>query len=221
MNSPLKMKRIDVKGAIFYVRPETTDEVVIHEQFDLNTYKISEKMFKDCKNMIDIGANIGVTSTFCFLQDAEVINWCFEPVESNFMILNKTIEDNQLNAFSYKVAIGKERGICFLEDNCGDSKLVPVGEPAIMITLDDVFELAGEDRYALLKVDIEGAEYEMFESVSIENLKKVDRIVMECHATEKDTYANLYLKLSQVFDIVTYGEDGGTIDFYGTNKRLS
>jgi len=52
-------------------------------------------------------------------------------------------------------------------------------------TLDYLFETGLIDKIDFLKVDIEGAEHEVFKGISDENLKKVRTIAMEYHNSHR------------------------------------
>jgi FkbM family methyltransferase len=52
------------------------------------------------------------------------------------------------------------------------------------ITLVEIFERARIDRCDLLKIDVEGAEYGVFEGTPPSLWKRIHRVVMETHAAE-------------------------------------
>jgi hypothetical protein len=56
-----------------------------------------------------------------------------------------------------------------------------VGERVELIALAEAIRLTGEEKIALLKVDIEGAEKELFATVPAETLALVRRVVVEYH----------------------------------------
>ena len=49
------------------------------------------------------------------------------------------------------------------------------------MTLGEIFEATHVDHCDLLKIDVEGAEYELFEAVSPETWARIERVVMETH----------------------------------------
>jgi hypothetical protein len=59
------------------------------------------------------------------------------------------------------------------------------------VTLDELFERFGVERCALLKVDCEGGEYELFRCASSGILARVDYIVMECHRRAGDEFERM------------------------------
>lgn len=55
------------------------------------------------------------------------------------------------------------------------------GHPVMKISLKDILEMVGEKRVSYLKVDVEGAEYDIFGSADYSSLSKIQCISMEIH----------------------------------------
>lgn len=174
--------RISVDGAEFIVRKQTSDWFVVQEVWKLKEYKERPKGV-----IVDLGANIGSYAVFASKNADRVL--AFEPVPSNYNLLCQNIKLNKcINIEAIQAGIAKERGkrVIYIADvNVGSSSLYrPSGVSceAEMITFADIFEKYDIDRINMLKIDIEGAEHELFSNVSIEQLKRVDKIVMEVHS---------------------------------------
>ncbi len=134
--------------------------------------------------VVDLGANQG-----CF--SAELIKrfgckvYAVEPVEEMFRQIPK---DPSLTA--YRAAMGGADGTAniFLYGGLGSSimgsfapQLGDRRETVEQLSLSGLFERAGIERVDLMKVDIEGAEVQMFASASDEQLRSVAQLTVEFH----------------------------------------
>jgi len=144
--------------------------------------------------IIDIGANIGIFT----LQAARINPDCriaaFEPFPENFACLSQNISSFKLkNTIAYQYAIGNsyredllvEMGTRSLDhkllektdkipilSNCSSVNTIPLAA---------IFDMMNTQEIALLKIDIEGAEKEVFASTPGEFLKRVNLMVIEYH----------------------------------------
>ena len=57
----------------------------------------------------------------------------------------------------------------------------PVRATAPCVSLGDLLDRRGVDRVDFLKVDCEGAEYEMFRTLDAGDWRRIDRVAMEFH----------------------------------------
>ncbi len=70
-----------------------------------------------------------------------------------------------------------------------------------------------------MKVDIEGAEYDFFESISNENIKKIKRFIIEFHRNENYKVMEIIKKLTEndfVFKLSKWSPECG--DYIVENK---
>ncbi len=173
---------MNVEGAEFIVRKQTSDWFVVQEVWKLKEYQGQPKGV-----IVDLGANIGSYAVFASKNADRVL--AFEPVPSNYQLLCQNIELNKCNNIeAIQAGVAKDRGkrtIYIATVNVGSSSLYRASGTcfeADMITFADIFDNYGIDRINMLKIDIEGAEHELFSNVTIELLKKVDEIIMEVHS---------------------------------------
>jgi len=138
--------------------------------------------------VIDIGAHIG---TFT-LQAAKAhpLNciYAYEPLPTNFKILKKNIQSNNFNEriFCFPYAVSGKRGLRQLAQRgsphssfsrANDEKYINVKT----LTLSDIFKQNNINQCSLLKLDCEGAEFEILYNTPKEILKRIQKIVMEYH----------------------------------------
>ena len=186
-----KFKDVDL-----YIRPATSDIFVASEVFYWNDYPLAPRGV-----VVDLGANIGAFSLFA-ARTAEKV-YAFEPDSSNYAQLLKNIDVNTFsNITAAKKAVGGGSGTVTLYRalaNKGSSSVVAKVsgdmEQVEMITLQEVMQQCGIDRIDLLKVDIEGSEYSLFEHASTEVLEKIDQIEMEVHSVRGKQVRDLERRL--------------------------
>lgn len=169
------------------------DEFIIDEIWNRETY--SRHLPADSQTIIDIGAHIGVFTLFAAVVCPKAAIYSYEPTLDNYELLNKNIEQNNLSGRiqSYQLGIAKGNGKRVLNidiHNTGGASMVwgQEWEEKIRmdcISLEEVFKQNHIDKVNFLKIDCEGAEWEILYS-SQNLLQKIDVISMEVHSDEKE-----------------------------------
>lgn len=171
---------------------DSTDESVIEEVLIDQDYKICQRIIKDAEYpIIDIGAHIGTFELYVRSMNKVVPIICVEPASDNFEILEGNIQLNKLSHVSaHQYALAGSTGEVELNisnNNHNNSLYEPYARDAHMskkvqaYSLNDFFELHQMSACSLLKIDCEGAEYEIFEHTSAETFSKIHAIFMEYH----------------------------------------
>jgi len=162
--------------------------------------------------VFDVGANMGSFSVYAAKKGARV--YAFEPIPENFNRLIENIKLNQLEeqitALEYGIYARTGTEILHISDTNkgGHSMLDNGGQQSITITtkcLTDVFKELQITNVDLLKIDIEGAEYEIFEHLTPDEAKVIQKIVGEYHLFPdyaKHNFTILKKKLSPHYKIV-------------------
>lgn len=134
--------------------------------------------------VVDIGANVGMFANIAYHKGAKEI-FCFEPTDTAFECL---VRNKPLNAHLFKSAVGNYDGLTTIalpstDDTMGASiyKKDGIVNYAPIVTLDTLFKNGVFEKIDFLKIDCEGAEKEILEGISDENLKKVKKIALEYH----------------------------------------
>ncbi|MEO6051182.1 MAG: FkbM family methyltransferase [Pyrinomonadaceae bacterium] len=173
-------------GQRFKLRGGTDDRHVLFEIFVRNCY--GEAKIRPGAVVVDIGANIG-----CFsLQAAQKAScvFAYEPFPANFDALRDNVLLNKAhNVKIFPTAVGGKAGksMLFIPDNdsfVGRVSLHP-GRGTRMtectcITLDQVVGDNNLDTIDLLKIDCQGAEYEILYGASVKTLSRIQQIITEC-----------------------------------------
>jgi FkbM family methyltransferase len=140
--------------------------------------------------VVDLGANVGVFTLFAASRAAGVHVHACEPSPRCVEALRRNIEASNLgNVTVHPLAVAAEAGIVQLhmcEENWARNSITDtwtsgqsVKVPAV--SLDELIHQCGADRIDLLKVDIEGAEYDVLSDRNHPSLQRVRRIVCEYH----------------------------------------
>jgi FkbM family methyltransferase len=156
--------------------------------FARDEYRLNGLVPGSLGTVVDVGAHIGTFALRAAPLAQRVL--AFEPVEDSFALLERnTARFPQVRAFRKAVAARSGTATLFLGKNSSAHSLHPAeGAPRDAelrieaVSLADVF--AGEriERCGYLKLDCEGAEYEILYSLTPELLGRIERIGMEYHS---------------------------------------
>lgn len=142
------------------------------------------------KCIVDIGANIGVFMTYAASMAPQAKIYCYEPNPDNYELLNSNISSNNL---SYRVsascvAVGAKNGIRHLNISSDSPRHSIIHNQqngikivAECISLDEIIKRNGNEGIDILKMNCEGAEYEIFYNTSSDIFSRIKKIRMEFH----------------------------------------
>jgi FkbM family methyltransferase len=145
----------------------------------------------EIKNIIDAGANIGLSTNY-FLQrfpNAQVI--CIEPDKNNFKTLEFNVQRRKDNTRLYNKALWYKNEFLYLTDQFRDgeewsrsistNKQNSLSEVAAT-TVDELIKENSLTTIDLFKIDIEGAEFELYKhSENLDYLNRTKVIAIEVH----------------------------------------
>jgi FkbM family methyltransferase len=134
--------------------------------------------------IIDCGAHIGLSVIYLkhLCPTAQIV--CFEPDTKNFDLLSKNISSHQLkNVEAKKEAIWTENtSLTFIQEGNMGSKISDKALPNSVEVKATRLKDYLNRRVDFLKMDIEGAEYEVLKDIS-ERLENVSKMFIEYHGT--------------------------------------
>jgi FkbM family methyltransferase len=168
-------------------RPGTSDISVFYQILVFNEYRCVSELKP--KLILDLGANVGYSSAYFLSQFKNCSVVAVEPDPSNFFELRSNVAPYGDRVKTIQAAVWPRSGKVSLEHpGQGEEWGVRVkasGQGSIhAITVPQILKCSGHDRISLLKVDIEGAEIDLFGSHTADWLDKVDNIVIELHGEE-------------------------------------
>ena len=186
-----EQKEIRLKNGTKCIMRNKSDAVAFFENFILEVNNL-EKIIKIEQNdvVIDIGAHVGYFTLYAAkrAQNGKIIS--FEPTKESFLVLKNNVKINNFkNIIINNLAVGKtsKKRIFFVDNKYGisntfyDRKIGLEKEIVQTTTLDEIYKKYNLEKIDFLKMDCEGAEFEIILNTSTEVLKKIKKISIEIH----------------------------------------
>lgn len=208
-------------GQQFEVIIPDEDAAIVRELHE-NIYGLGAEQFAEPATVLDLGAHVGVFTLAALAHGATRVV-AVEPNPANFELLRLNIQtnadrwDGQVEMLHAAVGAGA-RAVSVGSGSTARTRParsgVPVLGPGSLLA-----QLDGE--VAVLKLDVEGAEYEFFDQAPAEALARCRRIVLEWHpfGAEPEAWGRMVAKLAENHRVTTVGHasKGGIIyaDLYG------
>ena len=197
-NSGLKMK----------IRVKSTDLMQLTTIWLIREYEVPGFEIKENDTVIDVGGHIGLFMLFCeqFCRKGKI--YCFEPVLDNYRIFLDNVKLNNLeNVFSFNTAVSKQDGNIplYLNDDASGHSVFLKSSNSIQvesITLQKIFDLNNIKKCNLLKLDCEGSEYEIINSLPDSYFSMIDKMIIEYHFAEK--YPKLLTDLIKKLEFTSF-----------------
>jgi FkbM family methyltransferase len=161
------------------------DIFILYEVFMLGSYDIPVSMLppSEVETIVDCGANIGITSLFFASRYPRARIFSIEPHPDNFKLLKRNVESEKRIVPINAAVVGEAKGKIFFSTNepaWGNKITQDVGGIEVQaISISQLFERYGLDRIDVLKVDVEGAEEDIF--AHAEFLPQVTLGIIELH----------------------------------------
>jgi FkbM family methyltransferase len=179
-------------GLRFRARPRTLDTAVLKDIFVRRVYARPGFAIQSGEVVIDIGAHIGLFAGYAATSAAGVRVLAFEPCPENFSLLTANLALNGLsNVHAVASAVAASAGSRDLHRSSNPAghslHVAEAGQPSLQVpsvTLEGVMKAHELEHVDLLKIDCEGAEFEILSSSVPEPLARVRRIVMEAHTLD-------------------------------------
>ena len=171
-------------------RPRTNDLAVFHQIFVDREYRCLDHL-KQAEYILDCGANVGYSSAYFLtaFPDAKLV--AIEPDSENFALLKKNLAPYGDRAMAVKAAVWSHPTTLTFESNTLEEgqewgrqvKTADIGEEALVQAIDigSILDQFGFEKISILKMDIEGAEANVFASNYGEWMEKVESMIIEIH----------------------------------------
>jgi len=180
-----RVKVPGISGAL-NIRPRTSDRYVFEQIFLDEDYALHADLRP--RFIIDGGANVGYASIYFANRypNADIV--AIEPNIANFEILCENVRKYP-KIQPLRAGIWNKRGRLAVDDSLGSwgctvAEVFPnesSADCADALTLDDIRIRSGHERIDILKLDIEGAERELFSAPCRSWLALTDVMIIELH----------------------------------------
>ncbi len=172
-----------------YWRPDSFMETEIFKfglygEWEKQSLEIWAQLSMISSQIVDIGANTGIYSIVAKKNNLKAQVVAIEPIQTNFEILSKNVVANALQITTVQAAVSNYEGtskmfvlkdrlnyMTALNDNRYNrhpehAKNIPVIETIVQVnTLENIAHNSGMDKIDLIKIDVEGHELVVFESI--------------------------------------------------------
>lgn len=191
-----------------FIRPGTTDLPMYHQVFTSRQYEVA--LSKHPKTILDCGGNVGFASVYLanVYSGARILS--IEPELSNYSLLTRNVAPYP-NVVPFHAAVWKTNSLLDIRDLWGEASGFQTQESGMQgsgrlvgrtvgLTIDSIMSLAGMDEVDFLKIDIEGAEDEVFADPSAW-IQRVGVMAIEIHDDKKpNCRATIYRSAARQFD---------------------
>jgi len=193
-----------------------------HEIFYSESYKFKPKNVNPV--IFDCGANVGTSVMYFRKHYPSAVIKAFEPDKKIFSYLEHNILNNKIKDIElFNAAVWKENTTLNFAGDGADGGQIDTknkGNTDVQaIRLKDLLEK--EKSIDLLKIDIEGAEYEVFEDCK-NSLSRIHNIFVECHSflnNAQEIHKILNIFHQNGFRYFIQNESNRTSPFYNKKRN--
>lgn len=142
------------------------------------------------RTIVDIGANIGTFALYAAQSNPDATVYCFEPEAGNFQSLTNNIHINELHdrVLAFQCAVGSDcndRQLAVIDPLSNSFHMIPDHgadmKTVACTSLTTILRNLEVEQIDLLKLNCEGAEYEILESCSAQDFERIANIRLEYH----------------------------------------
>jgi len=202
-------------GITLYYRTNRGDIQGIREIFIDEIYRLPEHV--KVTGLVDLGANIGLATVWLATTYGLTGVIAVEPLPENTRLLRTNVRANNIACQVIEAAVGTTTGATYFAET-SESNLGHVADAGREIPLIDVREIVNELSFSdpLLKMDIEGMEGELLQSIDPVWTRKFVAMVMEMHPEIVNVGELVQIIRNQSFD---YRDSYETTKGYRRSKR--
>ena len=180
-------------GVKFNARSRTRDSMVIREVWLFNDYVPEWLEIDRDAVVVDIGGHIGAFAIFAARRATAGKVFVFEPTPESFALLKQNLELNgQSNVMPFNLAVfghGGPRQLALAADQVSHSVIFGAADAKRIevqgICLADFMREHNLARIDFMKLDCEGAEYEILRECPDDVLARIERISAEVHGFDE------------------------------------
>ncbi len=156
---------------------------VLNEIYVDRIYEVPGVDWGKCRSVLDLGANAGAFALYVASLTKNATVFCFEPSSSAFRMLQGNLARNRVSAHAFRLAISDRCGFRhLLNDRLSTARsLGDSGEEVECVDLRRAFELTGVKRFDFVKMDVEGAELQILNGCTDDELRRIGALAVEWH----------------------------------------
>lgn len=214
-------------GLRIKLRVNSTDLMAFTHVWLLREYEKPGFEIHNDDTIIDIGSHIGLFTLFAsqFCKDGRI--FCFEPVKENYDMLLSNLQLNDItNVKSFNSAVSEKKGevkIHLNDDESGHSMFIN-GTKFIQIqstSLKDIIDSNNLEKCDYVKMDCEGAEYDIINSLPEDYFNKIQKMCIEYHFIDEKPHLveNMKKKLAKLAYELSSRDISSSIGFLYAIKR--
>ena len=182
------------------LRTSSTDLQAFTNVWVLQEYNKKDFEISDNDVVIDVGAHIGLFTLYAsqFCKKGKIFS--YEAIKDNYDILIENIQINNLtNIVTINKAVSNERNLVkiYLSEDQAAHSSYNQGKNFVeveSISLKEIIDHNAITKCDFLKLDCEGAEYEILQALPYEYFKIIMKICMEYHFHDTQPYLLQELK---------------------------
>ena len=185
---------------IIKIRKNSTDLMALTNVWLIEEYAKPGFEINSKDTVIDVGAHIGLFTLYASQFCTEGKIYSFEPIKENYELLLENIQSNHLKqetCFNLAVSNSNHSVKLYInEDEAGHSMFSESSQSTTVnsISLQKFFDDKNIEHCNFLKLDCEGAEYEILKNLPMTYFKKIDKIVIEYHMADSNPELLVELK---------------------------
>lgn len=193
------------------IRARSTDFYVLTNVWIIEEYGLDKLQIRSSDTIIDIGAHAGLFTIYAsqFCINGKI--YSYEPIKENYDLLTHNLNMNNIkNASTFQKAVTDKSGLAriFLSSDSAAHSVFSKSDTYVdieSVSLKEIFDSNRIEKCDLLKLDCEGSEYMILNSLPEAYFKRIKKIVMEYHMVDKEP--NLLRDLIKKLKLLGYQVD--------------
>lgn len=174
-------------GQKIKIRVNSTDLMALTHVWLIEEYARKKFEIKSNDVVIDVGAHIGLFTMYASQSCKNGNIYSYEPVKENFDVLKENMTINNLQnvkIFNSAVSNSDSKITLFMNDDESGHSMFSESAKNIIVnstSLMKIFDDNNIEKCNFLKLDCEGAEYEIIEKLPSKYFEMIEKIVIEYH----------------------------------------
>jgi FkbM family methyltransferase len=212
----METETMEIKGLKITYALGKKEEYIINEVIKGETYAKKNMVYLEDDVWLDAGAHIGCFSLWAADKVKHI--YAYEPAQESFDLLVHNLKQNNItNVTPIRAAIRHDDAKTtsfFIGASSMGYKMKPTrGREEVTVPAENINDIL--EKYPdinALKIDIEGAEYDVFKAMEDKRWDKIRKFWCEWHFmmlkdTDRKLYDEMILKFRSMFDIQNYRVD--------------